>query len=106
MSTDVTRGASQPTAETFFIFGDGYRDDVGASAVPITTDSKDLECYQVLVQNDPSNGNNMYIGNASSQSVVLQPGQSETIPIRGKVSDIYVRFSAGTNQRVNWHAMR
>lgn len=105
MGTDVTRGASNPVTETYFVFGDGYRDDVGTEAVPLTTTDKDLECYQVLVQSDPSNTVNMYVGNQHSQSVVLQPGQSETIPFRGMVSDIYIRFVSGTN-RVNWHAMR
>jgi hypothetical protein len=104
--TDVTRGASLPVAESFFVFGDGYRDDVGIAAVPVATSDIDLECYQVIVQNDPGNANNMYVGNQHNQSVVLQPGQSETIPFRGKVSDVYVRFAAGSSQRVNWHAMR
>jgi len=104
--TKLTGGASTPTIESLDTFGDGYRDDVGVEAVPVTTPDRDLECYQVLVQNDPSNGNDMYIGTQHSQSVVLQPGQSETIPFRGRVSSIYVRFTAGTNQRVNWHAMR
>lgn len=103
--TTKTGGASLPVIETYQILHDGYRDDVGTSAVPITTDAT-LSCYQVIVQNDPSNQVNMYVGNNASQSIVLTPGQTETIPYCGMVNGIYVRFASGSNLRVNWHAMR
>jgi len=98
-------GASKAVMECFDLLLDGYRDDVGTGAVPITTDTT-LTCYQIIVQNDPGQQVNMYVGNNASQSVVLTPGQSETIPYNGRVSDIYVRFASGIGNRVNWHAMR
>lgn len=101
--TDKTAGASQSVTESYDTIYDGFREDIGVVALSIT--EKNLRCYQVLVQNDPGNTNNMYVGSATSQSVLLTPGQSETLPYRGKVADIYVRFVAGANQRVNWHAM-
>lgn len=104
--TVVTKGASTPVVHTFDTFGDGYRDDIGTDATPIANANNDLECYQVLVQNDPANTVNMYVGNQHSQSMVLTPGQTETIPYKGMVSDIYVRFTAGAANRANWHAMR
>lgn len=103
--TKRTGGASQPVTDSYETLLDGYRDDVGTSPLPLTTDLA-LGCFQVIVQNDPGNQVNMYVGNGASQSVVLTSGQSETIPYQGKVSDIYVRFASGTGNRVNWHAMR
>lgn len=102
--TKKTGGASAPVTDSYTILHDGNRQDVGTAALPLTADTA-LPCYQVIVQNDPGNSNNMYVGNSASQSVVLAPGQSETLPYSGKVADIYVRFAAGTNQRVNYHAM-
>jgi len=101
--TKKTGGASQSVMETFTVLHDGYRTGLGTGANPITTDR--IDCFQVIVQNDPGNANNMYIGNATSQSIVLTPGQSETIPLSGRVGQVYVRFVAGTDNRVNWHAM-
>lgn len=57
----------------------------------------------VLVQNDPSNatGNDVYVGSATSQSMRLQPGQSEQVPMTD-ASQVYIKAIAGT-PRVNWH---
>ena len=93
--TRQTGGGSAPVIESFDTLHDGYRADVGTSPVPLTTDTS-LTCYQVIVQNDPGQQVNMYVGNAASQSVVLTPGQSETIPYSGHVADIYVRFASGS----------
>ena len=98
-------GASLPMTESYDTFLDGYRDDVSTVAVPIIVGDDALGCYQVLVQNDPSSPVSIRVGTRHSQSVLITPGQSETIPYVGKLSDIYVIAIGGT-ARVNWHAMR
>ena len=57
------------------------------------------------MQNDPGNSVNIRVGGATSQSVVLQPGDAEIIPHCGRINEIYVIAVSGT-ARVNWHAMR
>ena len=98
-------GASLPMTESYDTFLDGYRDDVSTVAVPIIAGDDALECYQVLVQNDPTSVANIRVGTRHSQSVMITPGHSETIPYVGKLSDVYVIALNGT-VRVNWHAMR
>jgi hypothetical protein len=57
---------------------------------------------EVFVQADPDNGGAVFVGNATSQSVQLNAGDSITIPI-DTPSKVYVR-SAGS-ERVNWQAV-
>ena len=102
--TKRTSGASMPVIESEETLYDGYRDDIGDGAVPITV--LGLECFQVLVQADPSNTVDLRVGTATSQSIVLRPGEAETIPYCGLIRDIFVRAPGAANQRVNWHAMR
>lgn len=97
-------GASVPVAESYDTLYDGYRDDVGDNAIPLTAIDY-LQCYAVQVQSDPGNADNIYVGSATSQSFVLEPGDSETIPFRGRIAEIYVRAPGSANQRVNWHAV-
>lgn len=103
--TKKTGGASQPSIETYESFFDGFIDTVGDVAVPLTDDYS-ITCYQVLVQSEPSNTANIRVGTATSQSVLLRPGEVETLPFCGRLSEIYVRAPGATNQRVNWHVMR
>ena len=58
---------------------------------------------EVLVQADPDNGGAIFVGDTTSQSVQLAPGDSESIKI-DTPSKIYVRSVTG-NERVNWHAV-
>lgn len=97
-------GASVPTTESYDTLFDGYRDDVGNNAVPLTVRTE-IHCFAVQVQADPGNTANIYVGSATSQSFVLEKGDSETIPFRGRVAEIYVRAPGAANQRVNWHAV-
>lgn len=106
MATKRTAGASQPVTDSYNTLFDGFSDDVGQAALPLRTETPRLGCYQLIIQNDPANVNNMLVGTVTSQSIVVTPGQSYTLPYQGYISEIYVRFVAGiANQRVNWHAM-
>ena len=102
--TKRTGGASAGVIEAAETLYDGYRDDVGDAAVPIT--GLDLSCFAVLVQSEPTNTANIRVGSATSQSMLIRPGETETLPYCGNIADIYVRAPAAANQRVNWHAMR
>jgi hypothetical protein len=62
-----------------------------------------LLCQAVLVQNDPGSAVNIRVGNASSQSVALRPGEEEVIPVND-VQEIYVKTDSGS-ARVNWHSV-
>ena len=68
-------------------------------ALPATT----RDVHSVLVQADPDNGANIFVGNATSQSVQLAPGGVEVIDINNP-EKVFVRPAAGT-QRVNWQAV-
>lgn len=57
----------------------------------------------VLVQADPNNAQDVFVGNENSQSVQLIPGATEAILI-DQPNKIFIRADAGT-QRVNWHAV-
>ena len=59
-------------------------------------------CSEVLVQADPGNTKDIRVGNATSQSIVLQAGQSESLQVNN-VNLIYVAAVSGS-QKVNYHA--
>ncbi len=52
-------------------------------------------CNEVLVQNDPSSGNNLAVGNVSSQNTVLVPGASVSMPV-ANTNLVYIRTPSGT----------
>jgi hypothetical protein len=52
-------------------------------------------CNEVLVQNDPTSSNTLYVGNASSQPAALVPGASITIPV-SNTNQVYIKTSTGT----------
>ena len=61
-------------------------------------------CFEVLVQADPDNDDNVLIGNNTQGCTIrLTAGSAITIPIND-VEKIMARAVAGT-QRVNWLAM-
>lgn len=92
--------APLPTASSTVY--DGTQNASG-SAVALNSGTSQA-CSSVLVQNDPSNttGNDVYVGNATSQSVRLQPGDTVTYTVNN-VNLIYIKTVAGT-PRVNWNA--
>lgn len=91
-------GAKQSVRATNEAFWDGTL-IVGLVAVSLPN----VHSTEVLVQADPDNGGNVFVGTAISQSVQLIAGAVETISI-DTPSKIYVRGSA-VGQRVNWHAV-
>jgi hypothetical protein len=74
-----------------------------ATVAPLLTEDRD--CFEVIVQADPDNEVNLSIGSSLAQWYVLEPGATITIPTR-HLNNVYVRFPAGDDQRVNWIAMR
>jgi hypothetical protein len=63
-----------------------------ASSAVSTTEHN---CREVIIQSSPDNTTDMFIGDVSSQYLVISPGQSITIPIVS-LSLIYVRMESGT----------
>lgn len=61
-----------------------------------------LSCTEVLVQNDPDNTVDVFVGNSTSQSVQLRPGESYAT-LANDVSKVYVKAASGT-ATVNWQA--
>lgn len=61
-----------------------------------------LPCSSVLVQADPSNATDVYVGSSASQSIRLTAGQAEQLSIRD-ASAVWVKAVSGA-PRVNWHA--
>ena len=89
----------QPVRLTNSALYDGTQ-NVGTTAVPL--DAR-LVITEVLIQADPDNQGIVYVGNAASQSMQLNPNCTEVITI-DETSKVYVRGSAEW-QRVNWHAV-
>ena len=78
---------------------DGYI-ETGQSPLPL----KDSEAIvvQVMIQSDPSNNDNIKVGNSESQSVILSPGDSYELTI-ADLNRIYIA-SDSEGQRINYHA--
>lgn len=77
---------------------------VSSLAAVALNSGNSLATTVVTVQNDPTNTDDIYVGNATSQSVRLVPGASEDYRA-SSVGQVYVIALSGT-QRVNWHATR
>jgi len=77
----------------------GTKTDVGTTAAAIGGSQK---CNEVLVQADPDNSVDVFIGNSTIQPLRLKPGVSATIPVNN-VSLIYAKTTSGT-ATVNWLA--
>jgi hypothetical protein len=52
-------------------------------------------CNEVVVQNDPGSSNDLYVGNSSSQVIVLVPGASIVIPVCN-ANLVYLKTATGT----------
>jgi hypothetical protein len=63
-----------------------------------------LHCNSVLIQNDPGSSDNVKVGNATTQSIVLIPGAAEVIAV-DDVATIFVEYATGGSATVNWHAI-
>lgn len=69
-------------------------------AAPISTSSSNMR--EAIIQSDPTNTTNVLVGNATSQTVILTPGQAITIPVIS-LSLVYVKMASLTGT-VNWLA--
>ena len=50
---------------------------------------------EVIVQNDPDNTIDVFIGNSTSQSIQLKPGQSVVIPV-SNLATVFAKSASGT----------
>lgn len=103
--------------ETYDATYAGTIDVIATQQVPITFDLPadpkphedgivSIPCWQVLIQADPSNDNNVLIGDeAHGCYIVLRPGETITIPIND-VKKVFARSEAGGGvNTINWLAM-
>ncbi len=89
----------QPIRLTNEALYDGTQ-NVGTVAVAL--DAR-LVITEVIVQSDPENQGTVWVGNATSQSFQLAPGEAVVIAIN-ETSKVYVLGSVQW-QRVNWLAV-
>lgn len=66
---------------------------LGGDSEPISTTSVNIR--EVLLQSDPTNTDNIQVGGANIQAVVLTPGQSITIPVIS-LSLVYAKMMSGS----------
>lgn len=77
---------------------------VVAATVAAAAISTTLPCAMVKMQSDPANTTNVLWGSATTQAMVLIPGQSsDWIPIKDAML-LYVKMASGTGN-VNWIAL-
>jgi len=74
--------------------------NLDTNAAPISSTAHAIR--ETLVQADPANSTNVLVGDVSSQTIVLTPGASMTVPIIS-LSRIYAKMASGTGT-VNWFA--
>ena len=72
---------------------------IGSTAEELGSDQDVLE---LMIQADPDNTEDIFVGNATSQSVKLKPGQSYEMSM-ANLNLVYVKADSGT-QTVNYHA--
>lgn len=70
------------------------------AATAISTSSSNIR--EAIIQSDPTNTTNVLIGNATSQYVVLTPGQAITIPVIS-LSLVFAKMASSTGT-INWLA--
>lgn len=76
----------------------------GASGAAALNTGTSLPCKFVLVQNSPASAGNLLVGNATSQSIVLIPGNAESIWI-DNVNKVYIKLASASAATANWHAI-
>lgn len=73
----------------------------GTLAATTTAQSLGNEaCTVALVQNDPANTADAYIGDSTAQPIRLAPGDAIEIPVMN-VSEIYAKMVSGTGA-IGW----
>jgi hypothetical protein len=78
----------------------GTKATASGSAVALATSTTSS---RVTVQADPANTVGMYVGNASSQPILLYAGDSIVLDVNN-VSIIYIKRTGSTNVTANWVA--
>ena len=60
-------------------------------------------CFGALIQNDPDNTMDIFVGTTGAQTIQLVPGQALSLAI-SNVGQVWARASSGT-ATVNWHSV-
>lgn len=77
---------------------------VGTASVSTTATALGSNvAYQVLLQADPDNANDIFIGNSISQPFQLVPGSALNLPV-GNTTEIYHKTASGS-ATLNWIAI-
>lgn len=77
-------------------------DSTNASVTTVAaTLAASTACNWVVIQADPDNTADVFVGNSTSQSIQLVPGQSVTLPVTN-LATVYVKSASGT-MRVNYN---
>ena len=92
---NIERGSIAPPGS----FTDGTETFLNVAAALNSATS--IPCSYVLVQADPDNTIDILIGNATTQSIQLVPGQSVGIWI-DDVNKVYRTAASATSSRANW----
>lgn len=97
--------ADASTAQIGHILVDGgtLSDGTVSITTGVTQLSTGLACRLLLIQNDPDNTMDMFVGTSGTQSIQLVPGQSESLPV-SNANQIYLRAASSTGT-VNWHSI-
>jgi hypothetical protein len=95
----TTSAGSSPTSSVPTTVLDGTKTTTNDTAVALAASVSAYD--KITVQADPDNTVNMLIGNGTSQSIKLGPGQSIDIAIDDP-SKIYIKRTSSTNVTANW----
>ncbi len=68
---------------------------IGASTNALSVSEANVWCNEVLVQNHPDSAARILLGNADEQLIVMEAGDSITLPV-DNVNSIYVATTAST----------
>lgn len=85
--------------ETYDTLHAGRRTTAG---VGVVANLPNVRIWQVIVQADPDNASDVFVGNANLQPFELVPGAAITIPI-DRTNKVYANITAG--DAINWLAM-
>ncbi len=99
--TKSIQGPVTRTASTFNVMYAGQVSGID-TLLPLATD--EYQIYEVFMQADPDNPADVLMGTALVQYVVLEAGDTLTLPI-DSLTKVYIRFPTAGPNYVNWIAM-
>jgi len=100
-TTGKLSGRAQPVIGTYNGMRSGAT-NVTVLQIPLTSQ---LPCFEVLLQADPDNTDDVFVGEAVGDCrIQMEPGDVMVVPIND-ASKILIRAAAGA-QTINWLAMR